>query len=78
MGLEAENARLSFMSSLSDIEAATEALSAGEKQELLLFLATCLRRERQSIPPPRRFTREQMGAWIAEDDADLAQLRRTS
>ena len=48
----------------------------GYGHELLLFLATCLRRERQSMPPPRRFTREQMGAWIAEDEADLERLRR--
>jgi hypothetical protein len=66
------------MSSLPEIEAATESLSAAEKQELLLFLATCLRRERQSIPSPRRFTREQVDAWIAEDEADLERLRRNS
>ena len=59
------------MSSLPETEAATESLSDAAKQELLLFLATCLRRERQSIPSPRRFTREQMGALIAKDEADL-------
>lgn len=45
------------MSSLPEIEAATESLSDAAKQELLLFLATCLR--------------EQMGALIAKDEADL-------
>lgn len=64
--------------SLSDIEAATESLSALEKQELLLFLATSLRRERQSIPAPRRFTREEIGAWIEEDEADFKRLRQGS
>lgn len=70
-----EGARLAPMSSLTEIEAATESLSAAEKQELLLFLATCLRRERKSIPLPRRFTRERVDAWIAEDAADLERLR---
>lgn len=65
------------MSTLAEIEAATESLSASEKQELLLFLATCLRRERQSIPPRRRFTLEQMGEWMTEDEADLERMRRT-
>lgn len=65
------------MANLTDIEAAAESLSAAEKQKLLLFLATCLRRERQSLPPPRRFTHAQMSAWIAEDETDLEQLRRS-
>jgi hypothetical protein len=62
------------MSTLAEIEAAAEALTAEEKQELLLFLATCLRRERQSMPSPRTFAREQIDAWIAEDEADLKRL----
>lgn len=66
------------MNTLADIETAAEALSEAEKQELLLFLATRLRRERQKTPSARRFTREQIGAWIAEDEADLAHLRRES
>jgi hypothetical protein len=65
------------MNTLADIENATEALSAAEKQELLLFLATRLRRERQTAPPPRRFTREQIGSWIAEDEADLERLTKS-
>ena len=58
-------------STLAEIENATEQLSSVEKEELLLFLATRLRNERQKLPPPRRFGREQIGAWIAEDEADL-------
>lgn len=64
------------MNTLAEIETAAEDLSAAEKQELLLFLATRLRRERQQAPPPRRFTREQMEAWIGEDEADLERLHR--
>lgn len=64
------------MNTLAEIETAADDLSAAEKQELLLFFATRLRRERQKAPPPRRFTREQMAAWIGEDEADLERLHR--
>jgi hypothetical protein len=63
------------MNTLAEIENATETLSATEKQELLLFLATRLRGERQKMPPARRFGPEQMGTWMAEDEADLKRLR---
>lgn len=64
------------MSTLAEIENAAEKLSIEEKEELLLFLAARLRGQRQKMPPPRRFGREQVGAWIAEDEADLQRLRR--
>lgn len=64
------------MNSLAEIENAADTLSAEEMQELLLFLATRLRRERQKAPAPRRFTREQISDWMAEDEADLERLRR--
>ena len=60
---------------LVEIENATESLSAAEKEALLLFLATRLRGERQRVPSTRRFGREQIGGWIAEDEADLHRLR---
>ena len=63
------------MSTLAEIEAAAEALPAEEKQELLLFLAARLRAERAHSPEPRKFTREQMAAWIAEDEEDMRRLR---
>ena len=66
------------MSTLVEIENATEKLSVMEKEELLLFLAKRLRDERQNIPSPRRFGREQVDAWIAEDEADLQRLRSNS
>jgi hypothetical protein len=59
------------MNTLADIETAAQKLSVEEKEELLLFLATQLRTGRQQLPPPRRFSREQIGSWIAEDEADL-------
>jgi hypothetical protein len=65
------------MSTLSEIEAAADALPAQEKQELLLFLATRLRAQSLQLPPPRRFSSEQMKAWIAEDEADMLRFRDT-
>ena len=63
------------MSTLAEIEAAADALSSEQKQELLLFLATRLREEGARTPEPRRFSREQMEAWIAEDEGELRRFR---
>lgn len=63
------------MSTLAEIEAAADRLLPEEKQELLLFLATRLRAERGASPEPRKFTKEEMEAWIAEDEADMRRLR---
>ena len=57
------------MNTLAEIENATESLSPADKQELLLFLATRLLGERLKLLPTRKFSREQIGAWIADDDA---------
>jgi hypothetical protein len=46
-------------------------------EELLLFLAMRLRTDRQKAPPPRRFSRDQIRSWIAEDEADFEQSRRS-
>ena len=57
------------MSTLAEIEAAAEALTREEKEELLLFLATRLRAGVVEPPAPREFSREQMEGWIADDEA---------
>jgi hypothetical protein len=62
------------MNTLADIETAADALSDDEKQELLLFLAASLRRDRGKSPAPRRFSADTMRAWIAEDEADFERL----
>lgn len=59
------------MSTLSEIEAAVDALPAADKQELLLFLAARLREQAGELPPPRKFSSEQLNSWIAEDEADM-------
>jgi len=63
------------MSRLDDIEQAAARLSPTEKQEILLFLAASLRDSRRAVPEPRQFTREQLSAWLNEDEADLQWLR---
>jgi len=62
------------MSTLSEIEAAVDLLPPDEKQELLLFLAASLRKDGGFLPEPRTFAREEMAAWIAEDEADMRRL----
>lgn len=59
------------MSTLAEIQAAAAVLPPEQKQELLLFLASRLRAEGGSLPEPRAFSREQMAAWIHEDEADM-------
>jgi hypothetical protein len=63
------------MTTLSEIEAAAEALSVEQKRELLLFLTERLRAERAPLPQPRRFGRDQLSQWIAEDEADGKRFR---
>lgn len=64
------------MSKLEEIEAAAEALPPEEKQQLMLFLATRLRAQGLKLPEPRKFSAEQMKAWVAEDEADMARFKR--
>jgi hypothetical protein len=66
-----------LMNTLADIETAAGALTDAEKQELLLFLAASLRRERAKVPEPRRFSIETMRSWIVEDEADFERLSRS-
>ena len=61
------------MSTLSEIEAAVDALTPADQQQLLLFLAERLRARRQ-MPEPRRFSAEQLKAWIAEDETDMTRI----
>ena len=63
---------------LTEIENATEQLPAEQKQELMLFLAARLRTAGAKLPEPRQFSREQMAGWIAEDEADLQQFRKSA
>ena len=63
------------MNSLAEIQAAADTLAPEEKQQLILFLATRLRSSGVKLPPPRKFSPEQIAAWIAEDEAEMRRLR---
>jgi hypothetical protein len=63
------------MSNLAEIEASADALPLEQKQELMLFLATRLRAQGAPMPEPRKFSREQTAAWIAEDEAEMPRFR---
>jgi hypothetical protein len=65
------------MSNLAEIEAAADALPLEQKQELMLFLAARLRAQGTPMPEPRKFSREQTAAWIAEDEADMQRVRES-
>jgi hypothetical protein len=62
------------MSTLSEIEAAVEALPPKEQQELLLFIAARLHGTGGALPPPREISKEQIESWIAEDEAGYARF----
>lgn len=62
------------MSSLVEIESAAATLSAGEKAELLLFVAQQLRDEQAPLPEPRLFSKDQLQAWMDEDEEDMVRF----
>jgi hypothetical protein len=66
------------MSTLAEIESAAEALPPEQKQELILFLAVRLRQAGVKLPPPRKFPREQIAAWIAEDEVEMQRFRESA
>ena len=66
------------MTTLAEIESATEALSDAEQRELFLFLIGKLRTRAGPLPAPREFSVEQMTAWIREDEADLMRFNQGS
>ncbi len=62
------------MSTLTEIQAAADSLPSEQQQELFLFLAARLRGAGQ-LPSPREFSREQIEAWIADDEQGMRRFR---
>lgn len=54
------------MSTLVEIEEAVTRLSEDEKRQLMLFVMRSLQPD--EMPEPRIFTKEQIQAWIDEDE----------
>jgi hypothetical protein len=63
------------MSTLAEIEAAADALSPEQNQELMLFLAARLRANGAKMPEPRVFSPDEIANWIARDETDLARFK---
>ncbi|PYL41346.1 MAG: hypothetical protein DMF42_10680 [Verrucomicrobia bacterium] len=63
------------MSTLAEIEAAADALSPEQKQELMLFLAARLRANGAKMPEPRVFSPDEIANWIARDETDMARFK---
>jgi hypothetical protein len=66
------------MSTLAEIESATDALLPEQKEELLLFLAERLRVERSDAPQSRKFSKTELQGWMAEDEADMVRFRESA
>ena len=64
-----------LMSTLAEIEQAADTLTPEQKQELILFLTARLRADGAQMPAPRKFPKEEMAGWIAEDEADMERFR---
>lgn len=60
---------------LAEIEAAADALTLEQKQELLLFLVARLRAQGAKLPEPRKFAHGQVAGWIARDEADMQRFQ---
>ncbi len=64
-----------FVSTLAEIETAADALSAIEKQQLMLYLAARLQAQGAPLPDTPEFAREKLGDWMAEDEAAMRRFR---
>ncbi len=63
------------MSRLLELETAAAQLPAEDREELLMFLALSLRRDRAKAPEPRRFDAAEVAGWLAEDQAELQRFQ---
>ena len=68
----------SKMSTLLEIEKATELLPRDQQRELFGFLLERLRVDGPPLVSPRIFSAGEMKAWMDEDEADLRDLAKES
>lgn len=69
-----EGGQFADMSTVKEIENAVEALPREEQSQLLVFLIQRLRAD-DNLPEPRKFSDEQLQAWMDEDEADMRRFR---
>jgi hypothetical protein len=67
--------RLAPVTTLVEIETAADALSATEKQQLLLFLTARLQAQGALLPDAPALPRERASDWMAEDEAAMRRFR---
>jgi hypothetical protein len=60
-----------LMTTLAEIETAVAALTASEKQQLMLFLAASLQAQGAPLPETPVLPRERASDWMAEDEAAM-------
>jgi hypothetical protein len=63
------------VSTLKEIETAAKKLPPVEQQELLVFVANSLRSQGRPLPPPRRFSADEIKSWMDEDERDLREFK---
>ena len=63
------------MSHLQELETAAAQLPAEDRQQLLVFIAMSLRRERAGVSKPKRFPAAEVASWLAEDQAEMQRFR---
>ncbi|MGH8256833.1 MAG: hypothetical protein ACRET0_11545 [Steroidobacteraceae bacterium] len=63
------------MNTLTGIEAVADTLPSQQRQELFLFPAASLRAGTTQLPAPREFSREQIDAWIIDDEAGMRRFQ---
>jgi len=64
-----------YVTTLAEIETAADALSAAEKQQLLLYLAARLQAQGAPLPETPALPRERVSDWMAEDEAAMRRFR---
>ena len=63
------------MSTLAEIEAASEQLSEKEQEDLVVFLLQRLGSRTDLLPTPRSFTEDRMQEWFCEDEREGRAIR---
>lgn len=63
------------MSTLAEIEQAAEVLPLDQRQKLVAFLLTGLRKEGAPLPPPRDIPKATIEKWVAEDEEGFRKFK---